>query len=235
MGKEQILATIRQSLAGRREWLAAEAERVSRDAPAAVMPPADDLVAQFAAELGKLEGKTYLVHDDEEALETLAGLLDQRGAQALLAWDLEQIDLVGLPALLAERGTDILETNVRGAPRKELLQTLEPVPVCLSGAEVVIAESGTLLLRHGPGRPRLASLLAPAHIAVVRADQFVRGFGDALRLLQTRYGTAIFEDTSNLTLVTGPSRTADIEMTLSLGIHGPPEVHVIVIRSPNAQ
>ncbi|NJM07312.1 LUD domain-containing protein, partial [Candidatus Gracilibacteria bacterium] len=86
-----------------------------------------------------------------------------------------------------------------------------------------------LLLRHGPGRPRIASLLAPVHIAVVRPTQLVRGLGAALATLRERYGDALFRDTSNLTLITGPSRTADIEMTLTLGIHGPRELHVVLV------
>jgi L-lactate dehydrogenase complex protein LldG len=84
-------------------------------------------------------------------------------------------------------------------------------------------------LRHGPGRPRLASLLSPCHIAIVFERQLVRGLGEALTILLKRYGEEIFGPTSNLTFITGPSRTADIEMTLSLGIHGPPQLHVILV------
>ncbi|NJN16513.1 MAG: LUD domain-containing protein [Oscillochloris sp.] len=87
---------------------------------------------------------------------------------------------------------------------------------------------------HGAGRPRLASLLAPAHIAVLREEQLVRGLGEAMAKLRAVYGEDMLRDTSNLTLITGPSRTADIEMTLSLGIHGPPQIHVVLIRAAPA-
>jgi L-lactate dehydrogenase complex protein LldG len=120
--------------------------------------------------------------------------------------------------------------KAHGAARKGQLQAMEPAGACISGVEAGIAESGSLLLRHGPGRPRLASLLAPAHIAVLRSTQLVRGLGEALAQARARYGESIFHDTSNLTLITGPSRTADIEMTLALGIHGPQEIHVVVIQ-----
>jgi L-lactate dehydrogenase complex protein LldG len=126
----------------------------------------------------------------------------------------------------------VLDPAARGEERKERLQALEPAPVCLSGAACAIAESGTLVLRHGPGRPRLASLLAPTHIAVVRTEQLVRGLGEALARLRAEHGDALFDATSNLTLITGPSRTGDIEMTLALGIHGPPELHVILVGGP---
>jgi len=68
-------------------------------------------------------------------------------------------------------------------------------------------------------------------IAVVRRDQFVRGLGEAIERIKQTYGD-VFADASALTLITGPSRTADIELTLTLGVHGPREVHTIIIESP---
>ncbi|MFV9503554.1 MAG: LutC/YkgG family protein [Oscillochloridaceae bacterium umkhey_bin13] len=229
MSREQILTNLRASLASNRPWLEAEAAKAPHTPPPFVLPPSDDLPAQFAAELTKLEARAYLVADAEEALEVLARLLDERAARQAIAWDLAEIGLPGLDALLGRHGVQVLDPDVRGDGRKDQLQTLEPAPVCLSGVACAIAESGTLVLRHGPGRPRLASLLPPAHIAIVRRDQLVRGLGAALAWLRDQYGTALFDETSNLTLISGPSRTADIEMTLSLGIHGPPELHVVIV------
>jgi L-lactate dehydrogenase complex protein LldG len=116
-----------------------------------------------------------------------------------------------------------------GAARAPRLQPVARPPVFFPGADAGIAESGTLVLRSGAGRGRLASLLAPVHIAVLRSAQIVRGLGAALALLQSRYGPDVFADSSNLTLITGPSRTGDIELTLTLGVHGPREIHVVLI------
>lgn len=229
MSREKILSTLRTSLTSSRPWLEAEAAKAPHDPPPYVLPPADDLLAQFATELTQLEGHVYPVADEGEALATVARLLDERAARQAIAWDLDEIGLPGLASLLDQRGVAVLDANVRGEGRKERLQALEPAPVCLSGVACAIAESGTLVLRHGPGRPRIASLLSPAHIAIVRADQLVRGLGEALARLRERHGAALFAETSNLTFITGPSRTADIEMTLSLGIHGPPELHVVLL------
>jgi L-lactate dehydrogenase complex protein LldG len=229
MSRDQILSTLRTSLVASRAFLEREASRASHTPPAYVLPAQDDLGAQFVAEVAKLEGKAYRVNDDEEALETIGTLLKQKAAASAIAWDLAEIGLPGLDALLKECGVTVLDPHVQGAQRAERLQTLEPAPVCISGVELAIAESGSLVLRHGPGRPRTASLLAPAHIAVVRRNQIVRGLGEAFDRLHECHGDALFDPTSNLTLITGPSRTADIEMTLSLGIHGPPEVHVVLI------
>jgi L-lactate dehydrogenase complex protein LldG len=229
MSRDRILASLRTSLASSRQWLEGEAVKAPHSPPPHVLPPADDLALQFADELRKLEARPYLVGDAEEAIETIGALLAERGARQIVAWTLAQIGLPGLDAMLAERDITLLDSDVRGAARPRRLQELEPAPVCLSGVDLAIAESGSLVLRHGPGRPRLASLLAPAHVAVVRRTQLVRGLGEALARLRAAHGEALLRDTSNLTLITGPSRTADIEMTLSLGIHGPPELHVVVV------
>jgi len=231
MTREQILANLRTSLASSRPWLAGVARSSPHDIPPHVMPVAESLAEQFAAELRALSGKVYPVPDDAAAVAQIDALLAEKSAAQVIAWDLAQIGLGALPQLLAARGVAVVKANIHGGAHGERLRALDPVAVCISGAEAGIAESGSLLLRHGPGRPRMASLLAPCHIAVLRSGQLVRGLGDALALVRARYGGEIFTATSNLTLISGPSRTADIEMTLSLGIHGPQEIHVVLIGS----
>ncbi|WP_129630787.1 LutC/YkgG family protein [Candidatus Oscillochloris fontis] len=229
MTRSQILANLHTSLASNRPWLESVANSAPHTIPPYVMPAADDLVEQFAAELRTIAGKVYVVADERAALNQIAALLAERPSPQIIAWDVEQIGLAGLPALLEAHGVTLAASDLHGASRSAHLQNMEPLAICISGVEAGIAESGSLVLRHGPGRPRLASLLAPCHIAILRRSQLVRGLGEALALLRNRYDEAIFTTTSNLTLITGPSRTADIEMTLSLGIHGPPEVHVILV------
>jgi L-lactate dehydrogenase complex protein LldG len=233
--RDRMLARIRASLGQSREALAAEAARAPHIAPAFVHAPQADLAAQFAAELARLEGHPHRCTGDQAALEIIGAILRQHGARSVIAWDFAQINLPGLGALLAQLGVRVLDGQVasRGVERSSRLQALEPAPVCLSGADVGIAESGTLLLRSGAGRGRLASLLAPVHIAVLRAPQLVRGLGEALALVQAR-DADVFADSSNLTLITGPSRTADIEMTLTLGVHGPREIHVVLAETAPA-
>ncbi len=229
MSRDQILAAIQISLNANRPLLLAEAARVTHEPPPFVLPAQDDLAGQFVAEVQKLEGKAYRVATAEEALAIIEQLIIETQARQVIGWDVDQIGLSGLAALLAAHGVTPAIADIRGEARQARLQELEPIPICLSGVELAIAESGTLLLRHGPGRPRLASLLSPCHIAIVFERQLVRGLGEALTILLQRYGQEIFGPTSNLTFITGPSRTADIEMTLSLGIHGPPQLHVILV------
>jgi len=94
--------------------------------------------------------------------------------------------------------------------------------VGISSAQAAIAETGTLVLDSACERHRLVSLVPPVHIAVVNASAIVETLGDALALLQQK------EISPAITFITGPSRTADIELTLAIGVHGPQELYVIV-------
>ena len=229
--RERILANIRAGLDTNRAELAAIAAQTPQTPPPFVLPPRADLAAQFADELALLEGYPHRCADDEEALEAIREILLAHQATTVITWDVDQLGLAGFDTLLAETGVSALDSRVAysGAERADRLQTLEPAPICISGANIGIAESGSLVVLSGPGRGRLASLLAPVYIAVLRAPQLVRGLGEALTAIQAQHGTDVFRDRSNLTLITGPSRTADIELTLTLGVHGPREIHVVLI------
>ena len=94
--------------------------------------------------------------------------------------------------------------------------------VGISTAQAAIAETGTLVLDSACERHRLVSLVPPVHIAVVNASAIVETLSEALALLQQK------EISPAITFITGPSRTADIELTLAIGVHGPQELYVIV-------
>lgn len=227
--RDQMLARIRSGLQKNRALLEREAARAPHTPPPFVHPEHDDLAAQFATELAKLEGLPHRCDDAEAALDAIEQILEQHSATATVAWDVEAINLPGMKEVLERHGVAVLDGDIRhAADRAAQIQVLEPAEVCISGAFVGIAESGSLLLVSGAGRGRLASLLAPVHIAVLRRSQLVRGLGEALARMQAEYG-AVFDAHSNITLITGPSRTADIEMTLTLGIHGPREIHVLLV------
>jgi L-lactate dehydrogenase complex protein LldG len=90
-----------------------------------------------------------------------------------------------------------------------------------------IAETGTLMLPSGPERPTTLNILAETEIVVLRASRIVGPYEDAWALL--RDGRAEGFMPRNVMLVTGPSRSADIEQTLELGAHGPRRLHIVLI------
>ena len=95
--------------------------------------------------------------------------------------------------------------------------------VGISTAQAAIAETGTLVLDSACERHRLVSLVPPVHIAIINASSIVETLSDALTLLQNDK-----EISPAITFITGPSRTADIELTLAIGVHGPQQLYVIV-------
>ena len=95
--------------------------------------------------------------------------------------------------------------------------------VGITGVFCAVAETGTLLLLSGPRTPGATSLLPETHVAVVRAGQLVRSMEDAWERVRSECGRL----PRAVNFVSGPSRTADIEQTLTLGAHGPYRVHVL--------
>lgn len=101
-------------------------------------------------------------------------------------------------------------------------ETLFDVPVAVTGVLAGVAETGTLVCASGPDTARGVSLIPPTHIAIVAAEQLVADLADAFALLE---GQAL---PSNVNLITGPSKTADIEGVLITGVHGPGVVQVVL-------
>ena len=98
--------------------------------------------------------------------------------------------------------------------------------VGVTGALCAIAETGTLMTVTGPSTPATTSLLPETHIAVVPVARIVRGMEEAWQLLRDELG----QPPRAVNFISGPSRTADIEQTVTLGAHGPYRVHVVLVR-----
>jgi L-lactate dehydrogenase complex protein LldG len=197
----------------------------------------ETLVTRFCEELEALAGVAYRVKDVHAAADQVVNIVARTEAQSgqpgqrgrsrqVLGWNLEEIGVQGLAAALSVRGIVLAPPEVpfQDPERAENLGAIAELSVGLTGAQAAIAESGSIILASGPGRGRLASLLTPFHIAVLRRDRIVRTLED---LFTERPELPTLG--SNCVIITGPSRTADIEMTLSRGVHGPREIHVIIV------
>jgi L-lactate dehydrogenase complex protein LldG len=100
----------------------------------------------------------------------------------------------------------------------------------VSHAFAGVAETGTLVLTSGPDNPTTLNFLPDVHIVVVSASKVASDFETAMARLRERFGAGAMPRTVNM--ITGPSRSADIEQTLILGAHGPRKLHVIVVGEP---
>jgi L-lactate dehydrogenase complex protein LldG len=128
------------------------------------------------------------------------------------------VEELGLRAALAWAGLEILAAN-----DVAWRVAIAAVGVGVTGARAGIAATGTLLLPCGPGRPRGTHILPPAHVCVVRASDLVATIADAIALQGAE------PHPSTMSWVSGPSRTADLEMRQTIGVHGPKSVDVVVI------
>jgi L-lactate utilization protein LutB len=167
-----------------------------------------DLVTRFAKELEALGGN-FVACEKQDLPGLILELLDEHGIDSLLAWEAEH-----LPAGLLDR---LKEGSIK------ICHEFEPaLRAGLTGAAAAIADTGTLVLTQGRGRPSFTSLTPEIHIAVFRADQVHQSLPEILQMPGV-------QQASSTALITGPSRTADIEMTLTIGVHGPGEVHVFCL------
>lgn len=105
----------------------------------------------------------------------------------------------------------------------------ETDPVGITGAFCAIAETGTLMTVSGAATPAAASLLPETHVAVLHAARIVRGMEEAWDLMRAELG----HPPRAVNFISGPSRTADIEQTVTLGAHGPYRVHIVIVASGN--
>lgn len=139
--------------------------------------------------------------------EEVIAIARRKGVKEIFAWE------AGLPAgVIAALAEDGVAVSYNPDPA---------LKVGLTGAAAACAETGTILLPGGKGRPLTASLLPETHIVILHKDQILASLEDILQHHSLRTESA-------LALITGPSRTADIEMTLTIGVHGPGEVCILL-------
>jgi L-lactate dehydrogenase complex protein LldG len=177
--------------------------------PAGPKDPRDEeVLARFLAELTAL-GVEHHVEPTADAVRARVATIV--GGAPVLRWDRDHLPYgVG----------DALASAADGASPREVQAA---AVFGVTGCDAAIAETGSLALISGRGKPRAASLLPPTHVALVSPDQLRATMGE---FFQER--AADIAAAANCTFVTGPSRTADIELTLTLGVHGPGRVVVIV-------
>jgi L-lactate dehydrogenase complex protein LldG len=169
------------------------------------------LTERFAAELTAVAGTPHRGADPEVLAVELAG-----PAPAVVAVDDEE-DLAGVATARARAGHHV----IRPAD-PEWRNLLPDAPLGVTRCTAALADTGTLVMVFGPGRPRSTSLVPRTHMAVVKESEIVPSLADGLARVPR-------PPVSGMTLVTGPSRSGDIEQILTLGVHGPAAVHVVVV------
>lgn len=166
---------------------------------------------EFAEQFTSLQGKfIYCINQQEFAFQ-LSSLVKKQ--------DWEKVYCV----------EDKLIAPVAGQLAERLVKTdLANCNVAITGCESLVARTGTIVLSSAQTSGRSTSVYAPIHICIAYTSQLVYDLKDALQAAKNKYGNNL---PSLLTFATGPSRTADIEKTLVVGVHGPKEVYLFLIES----
>lgn len=188
--------------------------------------PEKDLSQRFKQELETLGGQVYIEGSPGGAAGRLKSLLTELKPHIIVSWAHTEFRGLDLAWLWSDPG--YVEYQGREEPFRVAALRAD---VGITMADAAIANTGTLVLTTSPARPRSVSLTPAVHIALVRKDQLVARMGEALAKFGAGKGQVM---PSGLFCITGPSRTADIEGDLSIGVHGPAAVSVILWDPPPA-
>jgi L-lactate dehydrogenase complex protein LldG len=201
------------------------------------------LAQRFGAELQKLHGSFEIVESPAEArlalVMRLQNWMAEEAQQAkgvrlgvgyerqILGWDPEALPVFGVADML--RDLDLTLVTPKELQSPESREAVRYIRYGLTGAEAAFASTASLLVASTPATFRSASLLPLRHIALVPFERLYPTMEDWLRE-QREAGTLtdFMRSHANVTLISGPSKSADIEMNLTLGVHGPKFIHVIL-------
>lgn len=164
----------------------------------------------FAEQLSLVAGKFVFCEDEIQFIENLLTLADEKAWRKIYCWE------PPLQELLSHFEFPFYSTNT------DFMQAEVGITLC----ESLIARNGSIMLSNGNAAGRRLSIYPPHHIVVAYTSQLVLDVKDAIKQLKARYNSDI---PSMVSIVTGPSRTADIEKTLVLGAHGPKELIVFLL------
>ena len=187
----------------------------------------------FRREFESVGGVFYKVASVAMIPPVVARIAHEREVRELVAWHSSALG-ADLTQALGARGLDVHEMPtaepVGVAERERLRAIAARADLGLTGVDLAIAETGTLVLVSGAGRPRSTSLLPPCHIAVFDRTALVESLRQVGVFLEAWHSDgAPPARGAVINFITGPSRTADIELTLTRGVHGPKEVHAIFV------
>lgn len=203
--KENILKRIRKALSESTPIPFPQSEGYHSVFHSSVQEPE----VEFAEQFTRLLGKFVFCIDHQELNDQLSALVKNQKWKNLYCREDK------LKAILQHASFD-------GFPSADLAGCDAAITTC----ELLVARTGSIVMSAAGPSGRTTSVYAPVHICIAYTDQLVYDIKDALQLMKEKYSQQL---PSLFTFATGPSRTADIEKTLVVGVHGPKEVYVFLV------
>jgi L-lactate dehydrogenase complex protein LldG len=204
-GKEAILKNIRKALIHSTDIPYPEIEKTDFSFDGSK----EDLAVLFAEKFSSLLGKFSFCESEEDLFNQISVLVDER------KWEEVYCSDENIKAALSSFGFPSFSTK-----------PLKDADVSITICEALVARTGSMVLSSAVSSGRTTSVYAPVHICIAKVSQLVYDVKDALVNLQKKYGDQM---PSMISFATGPSRTADIEKTLVVGVHGPKEVYCFLL------
>lgn len=180
----------------------------------------DSMIETLLKELTNVNAEVSRADSGDQVIEYLRGVVIRKDIRSFVAWDTEYLNTLNITNHLEAEGL----THIKSSDKNEVAGA----GIGITGVDYAIADTGTLVLLSDGNKPRGASLLPPVHVAIVGESNIVSNISQLFNILKQRLDSGETVTTC-MTFITGPSRTADIELNLTLGVHGPKELHVIII------
>ena len=206
MARDYILHRVRTAL-GR-----SPSQPIPDPPPARIRIPEISLDARVASLLLRVEELAGTAVETSDPRTYIAAAMAGKSAIASNSPYLAACGITGLPGV---------ESGI--TDREQLRHACATADIGITSADYALADTGTLVLLSSPAEARMISLLPPEHIAVVPRDRILSGLDELFSILPHPG-----EQSSSMVLITGPSRTADIEQILVRGVHGPGRITVLV-------
>lgn len=239
--KEEFLASVRQILG-----------RPSGSAPQPPYPRLADTLAGLEAQVREMRLRldtgqaarqdqllqqaelrgwhVFRTANPEEALEYIGSVANSAGVKTIARSNQEVFQGLPLEAAMERQGIEtVVIARNEAHSRESLREEIIGAGMGITGADLAVAETGSVVVIPRSGLSRLVSVVPPIHLALVRPQDLVDTLDDVFLLRRLQYHKSGGDMGSYLNFITGPSRTADIEQTLVIGVHGPKEVHMVLL------
>jgi L-lactate dehydrogenase complex protein LldG len=180
---------------------------------------------RFIQEWTALGGKAFSVADQKELRNGLQDVIQEMNIKRAMCWNHSELEKLNLVDTFEELNSNLTKWPL-GTDYNEWIDKAAAMDAGIVWGDIAMSETGTVVLTGSPEQPTTVSILPLTLIAIFSTGQLVDGFASVMTKVKERYGTDL---PSTMTLISGPSRTSDIEMDLTIGVHGSKYVYAFIM------
>ncbi len=203
------------------------AHQLRQELDALVHEQRESLIESLDREFTRVQGQVARIGSELELQSYVRDLVSSQDIKRVARWDTPLPE--SLDETLTDSGAAVTTIGPEDGDAGEAREALVNADLGITEVDFALADTGSLVLLSKHDQSRLVSLLPPIHLAMVRPGDIVPSMANILPLLPTDDGDNPGRMPSSVTFITGPSRTADIEKILTIGIHGPTAAHLLIL------